>query len=213
MARFSLHRRSGIYHAQFWSNDLGKYLPAHSTGSTNRNEATLVVAGWMRDGWPTGWTTKPAGELFPDFLERFWTYDTSTYVTEKRAHGQRIGKRRCYDATSAVRAHGAPFFAGRRLETDAKKGPGSLRYGINFLCSRRLHIHATRCPRLAQEIQSFRRREDRDGNALDAFVEAERRCDGRMPLCEREPVVGWWRRAYRELERVRPRAVGGGLPT
>jgi len=31
----------------------------------------------------------PGSELFSDFLERFWTYDTSPYVREKIAHGHR----------------------------------------------------------------------------------------------------------------------------
>ena len=53
----------------------------------------------------------------------------------------------------------------------AKKGAGSLKYGIDFLSSKRWHIHATRCPNLAKEVPVFKRREDKDGNVLDTFVE------------------------------------------
>jgi len=53
----------------------------------------------------------------------------------------------------------------------AKKGKDSLRFGIDYLSRTKWHIHATRCPNLAKEVQSFKRREDRDGNALDDFVE------------------------------------------
>jgi hypothetical protein len=34
---------------------------------------------------------KPGSEPFLDFLHRFWDYDQSPYVEEKRTHGHRIG--------------------------------------------------------------------------------------------------------------------------
>lgn len=40
----------------------------------------------------------PASELLIDFLRRFWTYDESEYVAEKRAYGQTIGRRHCQDS-------------------------------------------------------------------------------------------------------------------
>jgi len=58
----------------------------------------------------------------------------------------------------------------------AKKGKGSLRFGIDFLCGHRIHIHATKCPNMAREIQTYKRREDKDGNALDEFVEINDDC-------------------------------------
>lgn len=59
---------------------------------------------------------------------------------------------------------------------NAKKGPGSLKYGIDYLCSKTIHIHPGKCPNLVKEIQSFKRREDKDGNAIDAFVEINDDC-------------------------------------
>jgi phage terminase large subunit len=53
----------------------------------------------------------------------------------------------------------------------AKKGPGSLQFGIEFLVGKRLHIHASKCSNLAREIQGFKRREDKDGNTKEDFVE------------------------------------------
>lgn len=54
----------------------------------------------------------------------------------------------------------------------AKKGPGSLKYGIDYLCSiPKIHIHKTKCPNLAREIVMYKRREDKNGNSLDSFVE------------------------------------------
>lgn len=58
----------------------------------------------------------------------------------------------------------------------AHKGPGSLGFGISYLCSKRIHVHATKCPNLARELQSYKRREDKDGNALDSFVEINDDC-------------------------------------
>lgn len=53
----------------------------------------------------------------------------------------------------------------------ADKGPGSVKFGIDYLCSiPKIHIHKTNCPNLAREIQTFKRREDKDGNAIDDFV-------------------------------------------
>lgn len=60
--------------------------------------------------------------------------------------------------------------AGYRV-TPALKGPGSLKYGIDFICSRKVHIHKTKCPNLANEIQIFHRRKDRFGNETEEFVE------------------------------------------
>ena len=53
----------------------------------------------------------------------------------------------------------------------AQKGPGSLGYGIDYLISKKIHIHATKCPNLAREIPMYKRREDKDGNAIEKFVE------------------------------------------
>ena len=52
-----------------------------------------------------------------------------------------------------------------------EKPKGSLKYGIDFLCSKRIHIHKSKCPILAQEIQQFKRKEDRNGEATEDFVE------------------------------------------
>jgi len=58
----------------------------------------------------------------------------------------------------------------------AKKGKGSLKYGIDYLCQHRLHIHATKCPNLAREVQMFKRREDKSGVVIDDFVEINDDC-------------------------------------
>jgi len=60
---------------------------------------------------------------------------------------------------------------GFRVE-GAKKGPGSLKYGIDYLVSiPKIHIHKTKCPNLAREMPMFKRKEDKNGIAVDAFVE------------------------------------------
>lgn len=69
--------------------------------------------------------------------------------------------------------------AGFRLIEPAKKGPGSLGYGVDFLRAHKVHIHATRCPHTALEFQQFKRMEDkRTGEVLDdhSFVEVNDDC-------------------------------------
>jgi len=53
----------------------------------------------------------------------------------------------------------------------SKKGPGSERFGIDFLKTKRVHIHASRCPGIAAEFPIFKYREDKNGNVLEEFVD------------------------------------------
>lgn len=55
--------------------------------------------------------------------------------------------------------------------TPAKKGKGSLAFGVDYLVRQRIHVHASRCPNLAKEMATYKRREDKNGVALDEFVE------------------------------------------
>lgn len=61
-------------------------------------------------------------------------------------------------------------FGYRRID-GAKKGPESLKHGIEFLIGHKVHIHATNCPRLAKEFQMFKRRQDKNGAVTEKFVE------------------------------------------
>ena len=58
----------------------------------------------------------------------------------------------------------------------AKKGKDSIRSGIDFIKRHRWHIHATRCPNLAKEVQAYKWREDRDGNVMDEPVDLNNHC-------------------------------------
>lgn len=53
----------------------------------------------------------------------------------------------------------------------AKKGKGSILRGIDFVKSQRWIIDDTKCPRLAQEVQVYHRKEDKDGNVLEEEVD------------------------------------------
>lgn len=53
----------------------------------------------------------------------------------------------------------------------AKKGDGSLKRGIDFLRSRKIHIHKYLAPNTAREFQLFKYRENKDGTPMDKFVE------------------------------------------
>jgi len=165
MRRFSLYRRRGIYYAQFHNPETGRRSLARSTGTRDRDEATMVVYDWLRDGLPTPGSapqrtrralaqvlsidtivqqlrTLPLEPQDVDrvlatlkerrlileaslpqndcptllsFLTEFWTFDTSPYVREKVAHGQRIGRRHCSDALSHVNRHWSGALGQKRL--------------------------------------------------------------------------------------------------
>jgi phage terminase large subunit len=53
----------------------------------------------------------------------------------------------------------------------AKKGKGSILRGIDFVKSQNWIIDDTKCPRLAQEVQIYHRKEDKDGNTLEEEVD------------------------------------------
>lgn len=49
----------------------------------------------------------------------------------------------------------------------AKKGKGSVRFGIDYLRRKRIHIHSKKCPGIASEFTTYKWKEDKDGNVLD----------------------------------------------
>ena len=51
------------------------------------------------------------------------------------------------------------------------KGKDSVKHGLDWLKRRRIHIHKKNCPNTAAEIQTFKYREDRDGNVLEEPVD------------------------------------------
>jgi len=56
---FHLHPRKVIFYVQFVDPETGHRLAAKSTGKTNRDEALMVVYGWLNHGIPDGRT--PSG--------------------------------------------------------------------------------------------------------------------------------------------------------
>jgi len=54
---------------------------------------------------------------FTEFLEEFWDYEASPYIREKKAHGQSIGKRHCYESISRFNRYWQPAFQGRNLNS------------------------------------------------------------------------------------------------
>ncbi|MFZ4618010.1 MAG: tyrosine-type recombinase/integrase [Rectinemataceae bacterium] len=54
MKRFYLHERDGIFYAEIVNPETQRKSPAKSTGARTKDDATLVVAEWLRSGIPTG---------------------------------------------------------------------------------------------------------------------------------------------------------------
>ena len=50
------------------------------------------------------------------------------------------------------------------------KGDGSIKSGIDWLKAHKIHVHLSNCPETARELQSYKYREDKDGNVLDMPV-------------------------------------------
>jgi hypothetical protein len=57
----------------------------------------------------------PGSEGFIAYLSRFWDFEKSPYVRDKHAHGQRIGRRHCYDMNTWIRTYWKKYFGERRL--------------------------------------------------------------------------------------------------
>jgi integrase len=54
---------------------------------------------------------------FTEFLEEFWDYEASSYIREKKVHGQSIGKRHCYEMISRFNRYWEPVFRNRTLNS------------------------------------------------------------------------------------------------
>jgi len=52
MRKFYLHKRNGIYYAEIISNS-GVKLTAKSTGTRDRDEAVMIISGWLTNGLPS----------------------------------------------------------------------------------------------------------------------------------------------------------------
>jgi integrase len=55
-------------------------------------------------------------ELVP-FLLDFWNFDRSPYIRDKLAHGHRITRRYCHEATLIIIRHWKPYFSNRRMSS------------------------------------------------------------------------------------------------
>ena len=77
MRRFCIFKRSGqrIFYAQIKNPETGKYLPARSTGTTDKSEAYMIAANWIRDGVPT---SKKSSVKRP--LQEVYTLDSIIHV-------------------------------------------------------------------------------------------------------------------------------------
>jgi len=86
-------------------------------------EAAMKIVNTLKEKQLIDITISKAGigaKIFTEFLDEFWDYDTSPYIREKRAHGQTIGKRHCYEMTSRVKDYYKNYFAGRLLNSIAR---------------------------------------------------------------------------------------------
>ena len=129
------------------------------------NHASAIILGGFKDGemyivdelYGKGWTNanfiENAKEFFGDTLYQYEIVADSAEpdrIEEWEKQGYRM--------------------------KPAKKGPGSIRYGIDFLLRFRIHVHEERCINTGKELQIFKRKENREGEATDDFVELNDDC-------------------------------------
>jgi hypothetical protein len=48
--KFYMHKRGGVFYACLVNQETGLPMSARSTGERDRDEAFIVVSGWLRDG-------------------------------------------------------------------------------------------------------------------------------------------------------------------
>jgi hypothetical protein len=69
--RYYLHKRNQVFYVQFTDQVTHKRLSAISTGKKHRDEALIVVAGWIKDGIPQKQMNKPedSHKALGEFIE------------------------------------------------------------------------------------------------------------------------------------------------
>ncbi|WP_026043581.1 tyrosine-type recombinase/integrase [Treponema primitia] len=144
-----------------------KRLTAISTGKDNRDDALIVIAGWLKEGVPQrqaeheSQSRRPLdalissnqlflglkrldltaqdvlkiekilkekglveaivkkgfkeAETLEDYLKRFWDYDRSPYIADKRSHGINLGKAYARTSSERVVLYWVPNFKGKRI--------------------------------------------------------------------------------------------------
>jgi integrase len=158
-----------IYYVQFTDPATGRRLSAVSTGKSSRDDALIVVAGWLKEGIPQKQVKqvkqdasfRPVEVLISanqvlvalkrvdltvhdvakiekvlkdrglvetivkkgskesegmiDYLRRFWDYDQSPYIADKRSHGINLGRTYARCCLERVNLYWAPYFEGKKI--------------------------------------------------------------------------------------------------
>jgi integrase len=161
-------RTRRVFYVQFTDPATQKRLPAISTGKENRDDALIVVAGWLKEGIPQRQPVKreapsprpldaviSASQVFAvlkqadltaqdvvkiekilkgrglaetiikkgakeaepliGYLRRFWDYDRSPYIADKRSHGVNLGKTYTRTCFERVNLYWVPHFESKKI--------------------------------------------------------------------------------------------------
>ncbi len=85
--------------------DIHAIVETIRTGSIDRTHAKRITDALVERGLIASVVIAndgPAAEPLVSYLRGFWAFDTSTYVAEKKAYGQSIGRRHCEDSTGRL---------------------------------------------------------------------------------------------------------------
>ena len=134
--------------------------------------------GWFPD--PLAWTKccyNPAQKtlyIFDEFVvnkmsnEKVWNY-----LKEEKG----VSEDDLIIADSAEPKSIGDFRAYGSLMKGAEKGPGSVEYSMKWLSSlTKIVIDQRRCPISAQEFSTYEFEQDKDGNYISGYVDANNHC-------------------------------------
>ena len=136
------------YSTERWGMDFGFIHASTLIGTTEKeNELYLLPELYNKGLTNSEWLKR---------VDNFSIYDREKYIIADSSEPARI----------------ADFRNAYYNMSGAKKGPGSLRDGILYLCNFKvINIHKDLCPMAAIEFQNFKRRELKDGTIIEEFVE------------------------------------------
>ena len=134
--------------------------------------------GWFPD--PLAWTKScynPSQRTLYIFDEFVVNKMSNADVWEKLKEEKGVNEDDLITADSAEPKSIGDFRAYGALMKGAEKGPGSVEYSMKWLSSlTKIVIDQKRCPVSAQEFSTYEFQQDKDGNYISGYVDADNHC-------------------------------------
>jgi integrase len=98
--------------------DLATILKAIENTSDLDQTGAMEIARALKAKGLLTFGVSPASQGKQDFIEflyKFWDYDNSPYLSDRRAHGKDITLRTCADNQASIKRDWEPYFKGKKL--------------------------------------------------------------------------------------------------